>query len=140
MKKNILFEIDALEMNILELGVVVLFLVAAVWSLVKFPGSQSVVLSIFIVGGAMVAYFVGRTDKITSVERRDGFKSLIKYCLHLLWVLPALWCLGSALGWVLAQPYNTLTSVMVGVDIAAVILLLYAIIKSVIGVCRRKKA
>lgn len=124
---------DSLDVNILEILVVVLFLVGSIWGFVSFPGRPSVLCMVFIVGGAVVAYFSGRTDKIYYIDRRDGIKSLTKYCLHLLWVLPALWCMGSALRWALAQPYGLSASLLTGVDLVVIMLIVYCIIKGAVG-------
>ena len=123
---------NALDVNILEILVVVLFLVGSIWGFVSFPGRPSVLCIVFVVGGAIGAYFSGRTDKIYYIDRRGGFKSLAKYCLHMLWFIPAAWCVGSAIRWALLQPYGTSYSLITGFDLAVMVLILYCIFKSII--------
>ncbi len=103
-------------LNVIELIFVVTFLIAAIYALATFRGNAGVVYGIFIVGGGIIAYLCGRTEVNFVITRRDGFKGLAKYCLHLLWVLPLIWGVGALIGMLANEPYNTINAFNYGVD------------------------
>lgn len=111
MKK--LYEIESLGINILELTVIVFFLVASVVACVKFP--HHIYTAVF-VGGALVAYFSGRKDMGMYYDRRAGFKSVGKYFLHALWVIPCIFAIGALIGWIFEQPFSIVAAIGCGID------------------------
>lgn len=115
MKKKIVFP-EFLTLNVIELAVVVTFLIAAIYALATFRGNAGMIYGIFIVGGGIVAYLCGRTEVNFVLKRRYGFKSLAKYCLHLLWVLPLIWGVGALIGRLANEPYDTINAFNYGVD------------------------
>lgn len=115
MSKKIIIP-EFFTLNVIEFTVIVTFLVASVYALATFRGNAGIVYTIFIVGGGIVAYLCARTEVDFVLKRRNGFKGLFKYCLHLLWVLPVIWGVGALLGWLAGVPYDTITAFGYGID------------------------
>ena len=103
-------EIESLGINILELAVIMIFLVASVVACVKFP--HHIYTAVF-VGGALVAYFSGRKDMVMYY---DGLKSVGKYFLHSLWVTPCIFAIGALIGWIFEQPFSIVSAIGCGID------------------------